>query len=160
MATTLIVKKTTLTGKDRLLRYLEKRNPDKIFDNRKKKVNKDGSVSSRNYFKKSDENWQKLDYQNLQQVQMQRKSSAGRGAWYGALSTFAVVEIYILISSGQQTVYNLNTLQRTVLIAIPASILGGIVGAARGAAIHHTYVIGGIKEKLFEMKNDLINKLY
>jgi hypothetical protein len=108
----------------------------------------------------NDSSWQKFDYQILQQIQIQRKSSAGKGALYGALGIFAVVEIYILISSGQQTVYNLNTLQRTVIIAIPASLLGGIVGAAIGAAIHHTYVIGGIKEKLHEMKNDMINKLY
>jgi hypothetical protein len=104
--------------------------------------------------------WQNFDYPNLQQVQIQRKSSAGRGALFGALSTFAAFEIYILVTSGQQTTYNFNTLQRTVLFAIPASILGGIVGVIIGAAIHHTYVIDGIKEKFLEMKNGIKNRLY
>jgi|SRR5450755_1787574 hypothetical protein len=103
---------------------------------------------------------QNFDYPNLQKVQIQRKSSAGRGALFGALSTFAVFEIYILITSGQQTVYNFNTLQRTIVFAIPASILGSVVGVIIGAAIHHTYVIDGIKEKFLEMKNGMKNKLY
>jgi hypothetical protein len=104
-------------------------------------------------------NFQKFGYEELGKVQIQRKNSAGRGFMFGAIGSFVVIETYVLITAGQQQIYNFNTGQRTLFFAIPGALLGGLIGMTIGALIHKTFVINGMQTNLRSMKAELIDIL-
>jgi hypothetical protein len=102
---------------------------------------------------------QKFGYQELGKVQIQRKNSVGRGFLFGAISSFAAIEIYILATAGQQSVYNFNSTEKTIFFAIPGAILGGLIGMTIGALIHKTFVINGMQANLQAMKSEMADRL-
>ena len=102
---------------------------------------------------------QKFGYQELGKLQIQRKNSIGRGFLFGAVCSFAAIEIYILATAGQQSVYNFNTTEKTIFFAIPGAILGGLFGMTIGALIHKTFVINGMQANLQAMKSEMADRL-
>jgi hypothetical protein len=102
---------------------------------------------------------QKFGYQELGKVQIQRKNSAGRGFMFGAVGSFAAIEIYIFATAGQQSVYNFNTTEKTIFFAIPGAILGGLIGMTIGAIIHKTFVINGMQANFQVMRSEMADLL-
>jgi hypothetical protein len=95
---------------------------------------------------------QEIGYHDIQTLKIQRKNSAGRGFFYGALGSFVVLETYILLTVNQQHTYNFNTTERTLFFAVPGAILGGLIGMTIGSIIHKTFVINGVQANFQNMK--------
>jgi hypothetical protein len=100
-------------------------------------------------------NLHEISYHDIETVVIQRKKSGSRGFLFGAVGSFIVLESYILLSADQQHVYNFTTPQRTLFIAVPGSILGGLIGAIIGAWIHKTFVINGMQTNFQNMKSKM-----
>ena len=123
-------------------------------------------------------------YNNIAKVQIKRKGSTGRGAWRGALIGFAVGAIAGLISGDDppSTPYNnpndpfgnaigngLNTFydafrmtagEKAVAGGFAGAVTGSAIGAITGSLIKKTFIIGGNKQKLHDMRQQVLEKLY
>ncbi len=102
---------------------------------------------------------QKFGYQELGKVQIKRKNSIGRGFLFGAIGSFTAIELYILATAGQQSVYNFTTAQKTIFFAIPGAILGGLIGMTIGSLVHKTFVINGMQANFQAMKSEMADRL-
>lgn len=113
---------------------------------------------------------------SLDQVQLQRKGSVGRGIWGGALIGFATgfiaglvqgddanrtVEIPNIFGGGYTTyVIKGTTASQKGMMLGTAGILGGtIIGAIIGAVSHNKFIIHGKKENYDKMRNKMITRL-
>jgi len=100
-------------------------------------------------------NLQEISYHDIGMIKIQRKNSGGRGFLFGAVGSFVVLESYVLLTVDQQHVYNFNTTERTIFLAVPGAILGGLIGAIIGAWIQRTFVINGMHTNFQTMKSKM-----
>ena len=121
--------------------------------------------------------YQKINYSDIQQMNVRRKSSVGRGLFYGSMIGIFTgimtglamgsdpdhkVQIPDFFSSGYDTytVKGVTAGEKAAAGAILGGMGGAVIGGIVGALAHKTFIIGGKKKPFTEMRGSLISRVY
>ena len=121
--------------------------------------------------------YQKINYSEIEGMTIKRKSSIGRGIFYGSMIgvltgflagvvqgsdpdyTETLPEIF---GNGYYTytVKGMSALDKGAAGAFAAGISGAVIGGIVGAVAHKTFIIEGKKKNFTEMRGSLLTKVY
>lgn len=96
-------------------------------------------------------------YDHLEKVIIQRKGSAGRGAWQGALIGLILGGITGLASGDN---FVLTAGQQAVALGITGAAAGSLIGAITGSLSHKKFIIRRSKQKFDSMRMKVFEELY
>jgi len=102
------------------------------------------------------------NYDQLQQVIIQRKGAIGRGAGYGALIGLVAGVATGLIGSKSENDNGFQLFSPGEIIlslGIAGAVSGALIGIIAGALSHNTFIIHGNKNKYETMRKSIFNKL-
>ena len=121
--------------------------------------------------------YQKINYSEIEGMTIKRKSSIGRGIFYGSMIgvltgflagvvqgsdpdyTETLPEIF---GNGyySYTVKGMSALDKGAAGAFAGGLSGAVIGGIVGAVAHKTFIIQGKKKNFTEMRGSLLTKVY
>ena len=121
--------------------------------------------------------YQKINYSDIEGMTVKRKSSVGRGIFYGSM--IGVVTGFLagvvqgsdpdytetlpeLFGNGYYTytVKGMSALDKGAAGALTGGLFGAVVGGIVGAVAHKTFIIQGKKKNFTEMRSSLLTRVY
>ncbi|MDP4129945.1 MAG: hypothetical protein Q8918_07460 [Bacteroidota bacterium] len=108
---------------------------------------------SSSFLNLSDHALQKFGYQNLEQVDLVRTGSNGRGALYGTICGILIGAVAGFVSGDDpEGFFSLSAGDKALLYGAIGAGGGAIIGGIIGAVAHKTFIIGGRKDQFRRMK--------
>jgi len=121
--------------------------------------------------------YQKINYSDIQEMNVHRHSSVGRGIFYGSMigMVTGILTGLALGSDPDQTylwpdffgtgsftftMKGITAGEKAVAGAFLGGLGGAVIGGVVGALAHKTFIIGGKKKQFTEMRGSLISRVY